>query len=138
VSITVPGPLILDLAEASSFLLGQAWQPIGDLVERKDSERHPEWWEEAFRDFDAMRALLETLLIAAQAAGGLHVPSEIDDAHLPSLTSALDEAIRVDSGILETGIHDGMDEYWVRVKRTGIENLKAFKRELLEREAVTA
>ena len=43
----------------------------------------------------------------------------------------------VDEGVLGTGITDGMDEYRVRVKRTEIENLQAFRRELVEREAAS-
>jgi hypothetical protein len=134
-AITIPGPLVRDIAEAAYFLLGQAWDPIGDLTERKDSELHPEWWEQHFRDFDAIRALIDAL---QPVECTMHLPVKVDEDHLSTLTRALGEAIEADSGVLGTGVKDGMDEYWVRERRAQLANLRAFKRALIEPEAVTA
>jgi hypothetical protein len=43
-TITIPGPLVLNLAEAAQFLLAKSWGPVGDLTAARDSELHPEWW----------------------------------------------------------------------------------------------
>jgi hypothetical protein len=118
--ITIPGPIVRDVAEAAYYLLGRV--PIGELSEQKDSEIHPEWWEEPFEDFDVLRGLVEALQPVESNTSCL-----VGDEHKETLMWAINEAIDVRSGLLRIS----MDEHEARPHLAQLENLRALRHELI-------
>lgn len=84
-TLTIPAPLARPVAEAAYTLLGRASSSVLRRTESKD--RRAEQFEGPFRQFDAMRRLIEAL--------GPTEPGQdatLSDEHAPALADALREA----------------------------------------------